>query len=60
FEEGELFFRYEGAGKLSMLTRYGVTEIDFHGSPALGADLFIGSAQTGLIFYLENGIIYSR
>lgn len=60
FTEGELSFRYEGAGKLSMLTRYGVTEFDFYGSPALGADLFIGSAQTGLIFYLENGIIYSR
>lgn len=60
FEEGELSFRYEGAEKLSMLTRYGVTEFDFYGSPALGADLFVGRGQTGLIFYLENGMIYSR
>ena len=43
-----------------MLTRYGVTEFDFYGSPALGADLFVGRGQTGLIFYLENGMIYSR
>lgn len=55
FSYGSLSFRYEGPGKLLLLTENVAVEIDFTGPSALGADLFIGGARGR--YYLKDGQI---
>lgn len=59
FSVGSMSFRYEGAGKLSVLTEGAVVELDFENNAALGADLFVGKGSGGLKFFLKDGIIKS-
>lgn len=57
FSLGALSFRYESREKIALFAEGRVIEIDFCGSEALRADLFINSACGGLIFFLHDGII---
>lgn len=54
-----LTFRFESREKLSVCGKNWVTEIDFLHGEALGADLFVGTAQTDLKFFLKDDIILS-
>ncbi|MDE7158969.1 MAG: hypothetical protein K2N74_05275, partial [Clostridiales bacterium] len=58
FSVGEISFRYESASKLAVLTERTVTEIDFVFEPALGADLFLGRYDLGIVYFLKNGAAY--
>lgn len=56
-EAGGLLFCYETRTKLVLYAEGASVEIDFTGVSALGADLFVGSASSGLKYFLRNGII---
>ena len=60
FSYGELNFFYETGEKLAVVTQGALIEIDFTGSPAIGATMFIG-AETGTCFYtIRDGTIKIR
>lgn len=56
FSVGSLKFRYEGSGKLYLLTEGVAVEFDFE-NHALGSDLFVESGSGGLKYFVKNGII---
>lgn len=54
---GNLSFRYESAERLVFSAENVLVELDFEDPALLGADLFLGEGESGLIFFLNNGII---
>ncbi len=59
FTVGGIDFTFESEEKLSFLAEGVVVEVDFTAPEALGADLFIGTGDAGLKFFLGYGIIYA-
>lgn len=60
FSCGEMKFTYVSSQKLVLSVEDLIVEIDFEGSPALGADLFVGEGRGGLKYFLKDGIINSQ
>lgn len=57
FNYGELYFRFEEENKLTLITEGSAVEIDFTGSEALSADLFLWNGNAG-VYYLRKGAVY--
>lgn len=57
FHYGNLYFRFEGENKLTLMTEGSVVEIDFTDNESLSADLFLGDGNSN-VYYLRRGAIY--
>ena len=60
FSYGEVQFFYETRKKLAVIVQDALIEIDFTGSPAIGATLFIGAETKDCFYTIHDGIVRQR
>ncbi|MDE6412070.1 MAG: ComEC/Rec2 family competence protein [Clostridia bacterium] len=58
FHYGNLYFRFEGESKLTLVAEGSIVEIDFTDGESLSADLFLGDGSAN-VYYLRRGAVYS-